>query len=79
MTVRKALLAVAFVLAFGLAFTTLIFSQAGNSGQVGTYQVAISYGAEDQFQYLYITVIDTRSGEIVRRERCSAIRYKLTF
>ena len=65
MIVRKAFLAVVFVLVLGLVATAVALSQAGNSNSVGTYQVATSY--RDVGDWVFVTVIDTRSGEIVQK------------
>jgi hypothetical protein len=61
-------MAILIAIVFAICAATRAQSQSA-PGPVGTYQVSTSY--RDAGNWVFVTVIDTRSGEVVRRERYS--------
>ena len=52
---------------FGVVVGLLISGSKNQDGQVGTYQISTTTDS-DEYNYIYETIIDTRSGEVVYRQ-----------
>ena len=51
-------------------------SDINTSEEIGRYQISTSYGdMEDSKSYIYETIIDTRNGKVISRNRESARYY----
>ena len=78
MKTKKDLL-IGIIIGIGLIIVPLILMGAKSLSNMseGTYQISTSYGHEDSSTnpFVYETIIDTRSGKVISRDRKLAIYY----
>jgi len=70
---EKYLVIILVVSLLAVVISTVTAIEAQSSGEVGRYQVATDFW--DAGNWIYVTVIDTTTGEIVKRERHSGKAY----
>ena len=76
MKTKKDLL-IGIIIGIGLIIVPLILMGAKSLSNMseGTYQISTSYGSDSKDPYIYETIIDTRNGKVISRNKKLAIYY----